>query len=51
MCSNGHVFKELKNIEIERNFREILERFLTQYETIEMVAFTPKIKKNNEKHI
>jgi hypothetical protein len=49
MCSNGHFLKDYKNIEIERNFREILERFHTQYETIEMVAYTPKMKKNNKK--
>lgn len=48
MCSNGHFFKEFKAIEIEQNFREIIERFLTQYETIEMVAFTPKIKKDSK---
>ena len=49
MCSNGHFFKDFKIIDIEQNFKEVLERFLAQYETIEMVAFTPKIKKNKKK--
>ena len=48
MCSNGHFFKEFKAIEIEHDFREVLVRFLAQYETIEMVAFTPKMKKESK---